>query len=243
MAEIAVQVGSSLDELTREFNIITHNLANVSTTGYKRRYNTFSKSLIDQGIDSSAETGGEVESSVTFDFSQGRFVETGRPLDLALGGKGFFVVETTDGPLYTRNGMFYQDQNGQIVDSEGRIISGEGGPISIPPNVSISQVAVSADGSISAGGTTIGKFKLVDFKDKENELVAVGLHCFWVSEDVTAEPAENLVVKQGFQESSNVQLVEELVEMMMVSKLYEANMKFVAAAKETSQSLIGVAMA
>jgi len=242
MSEIAAQISSTIDGLTREFNIIAHNLANVSTVGYKRRCNTFSKSLAAQGAWTKTENGDEPDLYATFDFSQGSFVETGRSLDFALCGKGFFVIETPDGPLYTRNGIFRLDQNGQIADSAGRIVAGESGPISIPPDTGLSQISVSTDGSVSVAGTPVGKFKLVDFKDNESELVAAGLNCFQVSETAKPEPPENLIVKQGFQESSNVQMVEELVDMIMVTRLYEANMKFMAVNKDTSESLINVAM-
>jgi flagellar basal-body rod protein FlgF len=241
MDELSAQLSSKLNGLTREFNIITHNLANAGTAGYKRRCNAFSKSLMEQ--ESAVGTSGEVSLSTSFDFSQGEVVHTGRSLDFALCGKGFFVVETPDGPLYTRNGLFHLNQNGQIVDSSGRIVAGEAGPISIPSDTELSQISVSSDGSISANGTAIGKFKLVDFKDRESELVAVGANCFQAPDDISAATPENLIVKQGFQESSNVRMVEELVDMMMVSKLYEASVKFISAKKDVSQSIIGVAMA
>ncbi len=242
MSELTAQISSSLDGLTREFNIIAHNLANVSTVGYKRRCNTFSKSLATQGVWTETGTDGEVDLYATFDFSQGSFTETGRSLDFALCGKGFFVIETPNGPLYTRNGMFRLDQNGQIVDSVGRIVAGESGPISIPPDAGLSRISVSSDGTISAAGAAVGKFRLVDFKDNESELIAAGLNCFHASEDMKPDPPENLIVKQGFQESSNVQLVEELVDMIMVTRLYEANVKFMSVSKDTSESLMSVAM-
>ena len=242
MSEITAQISSTIDGLTREFNIIAHNLANVSTVGYKRRSNTFSKALTDQGVGTKTEIGGEANLNTTFDFSQGNPVETGRSLDFALSGKGFFVIETPQGPLYTRNGMFRLDQNGQIVDLAGRIIAGEAGPISIPSGAGLSQISVSSDGSISAAGAAVGKFKLVDFKDKEGELVAAGLNCFQASKGMEPEPPENLLVQQGFQESSNVQLTEELVDMIMVTRLYEANMKFMSVGKDNSKSLMSVAM-
>ncbi len=240
MAEISTQVSSALDGLTRELNIITHNLANVSTAGYKRMCNSFSNYLAAEGL--GAEDGDIVESAVAFDFSQGSVAETGRSLDFALYGKGFFVVETPDGPLYTRNGMFSLNDNGQIVDSSGRTVAGEGGPISIPVNISTSQINVSSDGSISADGAVFGKFSFVDFKDNENQLVSVGASCFAAPEGVVPQEAEDLIVKQGYQEASNVQLVEELVDMIMVTRLYETNMQIVSASKETSSSIIDVAM-
>jgi len=242
MSDLTAQISSRLNGLNREFDIIAHNLANVSTVGYKRRCNTFSKSLTTQGAGTKTETGDGADLYATFDFSQGSFIETGRSLDFALCGKGFFVIETPNGPLYTRNGMFRLNQNGQIADSAGRIVAGQAGPISIPPNIGLSQISVSSDGNISADGTLIGKFKLVDFKDKEGELIAAGLNCFQAPKTAEPQPPENLIVKQGFQESSNVQMVEELVDMIMVTRLYEANMKFISVGKDTSKSLMTVAM-
>ena len=238
MSDIAARVSSTINGLTREFNTIAHNLSNSSTTGYKRRCNTFSKSLMDQGVG----TANEADLHTTFDFSQGSLVETGRPLDFALCGKGFFVIETPDGPLYTRNGMLRLDRNGQIVDSTGRIVAGQAGPITIPPDAGLSQISVSSDGSIIAAGLSVGKFKFVDFKENESELIATGLNCFKAPKKIQPVPSENLIVKQGFQESSNVQMVEELVDMIMVSRLYEANMKFMSVGKDNSKSLMSVAM-
>ena len=242
MAEITSEISSTIDGLTREFSIIAHNLANVSTAGYKRKCSTFSKSLIDQGTETIEETDGEVDLYATFDFTQGSFIGTGRSLDFALHGKGFFVIETPDGPLYTRNGMFRLDQNGQIVDSAGRVVAGESGPITIPADAGLSQISISKDGSISVAGVPVGKFELVNFKDNESELIAAGLNSFLAPEDVEPELPENLIVKQGFQESSNVQMVEELVDMIMVTRLYEANMKFMSVSKDNSKSLMSVAM-
>ena len=242
MPEIAAQVSSTIDGLTREFDVIANNLANVSTAGYKRRCNAFSKSLTTQGVGTETETGNGVDLYTTFDFSQGSLIESGRSLDFALCGKGFFVIETPQGPLYARNGMFRLDQNGQIVDSGGRLVAGQSGPISIPSGVGLSQISVSSDGNISAAGAAVGKFKLVDFKDKEGELIADGLNCFRAPKTAEPQQPENLIVKQGFQEGSNVQLVEELVDMIMVTRLYEANMKFMSVGQDVSKGLLNVAM-
>ena len=165
-------------------------------------------------------------------------------MDFALGGRGFFVVETPNGPLYTRNGAFETNQNGQIVDLMGRTVSGESGPVTLPASVSISDIQVSADGRITAGSTVIGKFKVVDFKkEDESKLVPAGDNCF-VMTDKTIQPvsAENILIKQGTQESSNVKIVDELVDMVMVTRLYEANMRYVSAQKENSSTLTSVAM-
>jgi flagellar basal body rod protein FlgG len=250
MSEIMLQVNSSINALMREYETITNNLANVSTAGYKRGVNTFSKSLqeqmtglLEQMTGSETYSPGSIELNSSLDFSQGNLSETGRSLDFAIYGKGFFVIETPNGPLYTRNGIFQTNQNGQIIDLQGRIVAGEAGPITIPNNMT-SQVSVSSDGSISAEGTNIGKFQLVDFADNEAKLVPTGDSSYRMpDENIQPVAAENIIVKQGSQEVSNVKMIEELVDLIMVTRLYEANMKFIAARKEVASSITSAAMA
>jgi flagellar basal-body rod protein FlgF len=242
MSDLISQVSSTLSGLKQEFHTVAQNMANVETVGYKRRFNTFSQILTAQGVGANGEAGSGVGVGSALDFTQGSLIETGRSLDFALVGKGFFEVETPDGPVYTRNGMFRLDPNGQLVDMAGRVVAGESGPISVPPNVGLSQISVSNDGNISAEGAAIGKFKLVDFGDRENELQPAGINAFEAPEDAKPAAAAGLVVKQGFEEGSNVQMVEELVDMIMVSRLYEANMQFVGVRRDASRSIIDVAM-
>ncbi len=243
MSGIIDQVSTTIEALTQEFEIITHNLANVSTVGYKRRCNAFSKILDEQPAAVETYSPGSVELNWVLDFSQGNTAETGRPLDCALHGKGFFVIETPEGPLYTRNGIFSTNQNGQIVDSQGRIVAGEAGPITIPTNVGISQLNISNDGSISAGGTAIGKFRLVNFQDDEDKLASAGENCYRMPDaNIVPVAAANIVVTQGYQEGSNVKIIDELVDMIMVARLYEANMKSITATQEASDSIMSVAM-
>ena len=244
MIQPITQAGSSIDALTRELEIITHNMANASTVGFKRRCNAFTKALDKQQGSPDTYTPGKVDLKSAFDFSQGNMVQTGRTMDFALGGRGFFVVETPNGPLYTRNGVFETNQNGQIVDSMGRTISGESGPVTLPASVSVADIQVSADGRISAGSTVIGKFKVVDFKkEDEGKLVPAGDNCFVMTDKIVQPaPAENIIIKQGTQESSNVKIVDELVDMIMVTRLYEANMRYISAQKENSGALTSVAM-
>jgi len=242
MSDIISNVSSTLSGLKQEFNTIAHNLANIETVGYKRTCNAFSRALEASGAGSQAEVGEGVNIESELDFTQGSIIETGQPLDFALVGKGFFVVETPEGALYTRNGMFRLNQNGQIVDTAGRIVAGESGPITIPSSVGLSQISVSNDGNISAGGAVIGKFRLVDFGENENELRPAGINCFEAPADAKPEAATSLAVKQGYEESSNVQMMEELVDMMMVTRLYEANMQFISVKGDASRSLIDLAM-
>jgi flagellar basal-body rod protein FlgF len=241
MSAITEQVSTSIDALTKEFDIIAHNLANVSTVGFKRRCNAFSKALEAQNPESYSP--GTIELNSAFDFSQGSVVETERTLDFALHGRGFFVIETPEGPLYTRNGTFSTNQNGQIVDSQGRIVAGQAGPITIPGTIGISELNVSNDGTISAGAIALGKFRLVDFNENENKLVPTGDSCYLMpDENIQPTEATNIIVKQGYQEASNVQIIDELVDMILVSRLYEANMNSITAEKQASSSLMSAAM-
>jgi flagellar hook-basal body protein len=111
--DVNSQVTSSITSLEQEFSAIAHNLANFNTVGYKRISTSFSKAL--EAQQSGAADSSEAELNLSLDLSQGlSFIQTGRSLDAALYGKGFFVVETPDGLLYTRNGSFKINQNGQI---------------------------------------------------------------------------------------------------------------------------------
>jgi flagellar basal-body rod protein FlgF len=242
VADIAAQIGASLDALTREFDVIANNLANASTTGYKRRCTAFSKALQDQTGGAGTPEGQEESVASPLDFSQGNLVATGRTLDFALHGKGFFVLETPDGPLYTRHGVFQTNGNGQMIDLSGRVVAGTGGPITVPSDVDPSDVYCSDDGRLSATGAAIGELRIVEFPDKEGQLIPVGDTCFRAPQDVQPVDMETPVVKQGYQEASNVRLVDELVNMIMVSRLYESNMRLVNTKKDTTDSMINVAM-
>jgi len=231
----------SVDALEREFDIIAHNMANVGTAGFKRRCSSFTQAIEAQNGSPTGGSGAEL-SLGAFDFSQGTLVQTDRTLDVALYGKGFFVIESPDGPLYTRHGVFQTNRNGQIVDTAGRLVAGTGGPVLVPPAVDISRIQVDDAGRVSAGQASLGQLRIVQFADKEAQLLPAGLNCFRAPQDVQPTDAANVAVRQGYEEASNVKLVDELVNMIMVSRLYEANMKWVSANRDNSNSALGVAM-
>ena len=242
MPDIASEVTVSLKSLLNEFDVITHNIANASTTGYKRQCNSFAEAL-GSYLDTTTEADGAGElAPPVFDFSQGLLTQTGRSLDLSLSGKGFFVVETLDGPLYTRNGAFQTNQNGQIVDSEGRLVAGEAGPLVIPATVNSSEIAVSSDGTLHAGDVAIGRVRIVVFPDAEDQLLPAGQSCWHAPVDAPPTNAEEAIVKQGYLEASNVKLIDELVNMITVTRTYEANAKLVKVSSAVTNSLLGVAM-
>jgi flagellar basal body rod protein FlgG len=240
MSDVGAQIGASMNALTREFDVISHNMANVSTAGFKRRCNSFTQVLAAQ--EAEHDQGGTEGAQGLFDFSQGNLVQTNRTLDIALHGDGFFVIETPEGPVYTRHGIFSTNQNGQIVDTAGRIVAGTAGPLIMPPDVDANDLYVTDDGRAIAGQTEIGKFRIVEFPGSQDKLVPVGQNCFQVPEDVDPVDSVETLVKQGYQESSNVKLVDELVNMILVSRMYEANMRLVSVKKDSTNAALGVAM-
>jgi flagellar basal body rod protein FlgG len=244
MTDISTQVNNSLNNLKNEFNVITHNLANVSTAGYKRRFNIFAKVLKQQvGYEGNISGSQGSRSKSAIDFSQGSLTRTGRSLDLALFGKGFFTLETPNGQLYTRKGMFHINENKQLVDDENRIVAGQSGAIAVPQNVSPAEIHISEDGTLRANDIQIGKLKLADFEDNQDKLIPAGKGCFYMTDSrIEPELPEKTIVKQGSLEGSNVEMIEELVDMIMVNRTYEANMKILSATRDASGSLMSVAM-
>lgn len=235
---------SCLAALTEQYQMVANNLANASTIGFKRSTCAFSQSLETQ-LSYGAEAGGAVgtiEEIPAIDFSQGILTRTGGALDLALSGEGFFVLETPEGELYTRNGAFRVNPQGQLVDASGRLVAGTGGPIVVPNTVGISQLRVATDGTVSAGGTSIGQLKLANFADSQ-ALMPAGLGCLRPGESAEPVAPDSLSVQQGFQEASNVNVVEELVNLIKVTRLYEANLKLISKQDEGTDSILQVAMA
>ena len=239
----AGHLGSSISALVKEFEVLSHNLANVNTVGFKKTANSFSKEMMNQ-MDTGPEgmlEATDIKADDYIDFTQGNLTRTERVLDLAIMGKGFFTIETPDGPLYTRNGVFNVNNKGQLVDTDGNLVGGVDGPIVVPETISQSQINITEDGLIQADGKELGKLKLVDFGTDEDKLVPIGNSRYVADKNITVNDARSAAVKQGYQEKSNVNLMDELVDMMTVSRLYEANMKLLAKKSDTSQSMIDVA--
>lgn len=163
--------------------------------------------------------GSTMESLVT-DFSEGPIVETGRTLDVAIAGAGFFAVQGEDGPLYTRNGVFHLGEDGSLVNAQGMPVLGKNGPLSIPPDVMVSQIVIATDGTVSSGESEIGQLQLVSFEETA-ALTQVGTTLFSASPIAVPSDIE-VAVQQGVREQSNVSPVDELVAMIMASRYHEA---------------------
>ncbi|MCY2927179.1 MAG: flagellar basal-body rod protein FlgF [Planctomycetota bacterium] len=237
MGENYAVTATSLDALAENYRTIANNLANASTPGFKRTQSVFLRELTGRmGQPAAADVvSGTVREQGAIDLTPGAMTFTGRPLDVALGGTGFLVVETPSGEFYTRNGTLSLNSQRQLVDGAGRTIAGEGGPIVLPPQASEATIQISADGSVAAAGQAVGKLKVVTFDDPQS-LRPVGQGCF-AAVGGGAVPATNPKIAQGFREGSNVSPVEELVGLISVTRLYEANIRTLKTLDERLASL------
>ncbi len=238
-------LGSSLNALTNDLDTTTNNLANMNTAGYKRKVNDFSRVLMRHLTKGSKfpQTGGEILTHDSIDFSQGMLSNTKRKLDIALQGKGFFVLETPNGKRYTRNGSFHLNSaTGQLTDIHNNLLSGVNRPIIIPPNTPDTDIHITDDGMVSARGTNLGQIQVVNFDEGDlQKLELVGNSMFKAPDNLREQQANDTIVRQGYQERSNVSIMDETVNMMSVARLYEMNMNIIKRKRENNKTMVGVA--
>ena len=220
-------VAGTMDGTSLQHELIAKNLANAQMPGYRRSHlvqGTFHDTLQEETGEFNPELKIENQGgSVAIDFSDGVVEKTGRKFDIAIQGKGFFVVEDGENTLYTRNGSFNLDSTGTLVTRDGRKVQGTNGPIKIGTQVNQSQINIDSTGRIVIGKRQLGRLKIVDFEDLE-KLVQVGTTLFQ-EEEGTAQVIKNAQVSQGYLERSNVHPVQELVDMIAVQRRYESAAK------------------
>ncbi len=195
-----------------------NNIANATTTGFQADRITFREALSGaKSPDTSLVSAG----TKRVDTQYGALAQTGNPLDLAIEGDGMFAVDTPNGPRFTRAGNFRLDTEGTLVTVDGFKVRGEGGPIRIPPDTKV--IDVGSDGSVNADGESIGKLELVKYK--YNQLKREGGTLFSASgqPDATEPP----LVRSGMLESSNVNVVRGVVDLVKVSRTYESLMRVI----------------
>lgn len=237
-------------------DVIANNLANVNTAGFKRGRANFQDLMYQQikapGAEASAagtqlpsgiQIGlGVQTASVSQNFSEGSFQTTNNKLDLAIKGRGFFQVLMPSGDLaYTRAGAFSVDAQGQMVSADGNIIQPA---ITIPADTLSINVAEDGTVSVEQSGsvsTIIGQIQLVDFINPGG-LTMLGNSMFQSSnasgEPITGNPGTNGLgnIGQGMLEMSNVNMVEEMVNLIAGQRAYEMNSKAIQAADEMLQT-------
>ncbi len=202
---------------TQALELVANNLANLGTAGYRGQQATFRSLLAGAGtvawnpVNAAVNNFGVLGGS-RVDRSSGSLAATGNPLDLAVAGSGFFVVQSAQGIVYTRNGGFHTTPTGQLMTAQGDAVLGQLGPITLPNGA----VAVSSDGTLSVDGTVVAQLRLAEFAP-DTSLTALGNALYSAPPASALAPASSSV-RQGMIENSNVSPVVGAVQLISIQR-------------------------
>jgi flagellar basal-body rod protein FlgF len=236
-------IGTAMtDGYTDRLAIISDNLANSSMPGYRRTcvsQASFDMLLSEeiQKIFGSSTESEEKPTIISTDFSQGPLKTTGRALDFAITGQGFFAISQNNREYYTRNGHFEVDSEGNLITTGGLRVQGEAGDMTIPSGVSASTITVDGDGTLYAGDNQIGKLRLVEFSDTKG-LSRVGPGIFEAGGGNMVRDIEDTIVSNKMLEGSNANVFEEMVELIECMRSFEACQKMVKTDDSTRAEMI-----
>jgi flagellar basal-body rod protein FlgG len=241
---------------TQNMNVISNNLANVNTTGFKKSRADFQDLMYQtvQNPGSPSTSAAQIPVGIQFgmgsklaavskQFTPGDFSNTGNALDIAIEGDGFFQIQMPDGSTaYSRAGAFKMDSNGRVVTSDGFPMLPE---IVIPANST--KITIGSDGTVSAvqsgqtTASTVGNIQLANFTNPSG-LSSIGKNLYQQTDAsgnaTTGTPGQTGLgtISQGFLEMSNVNLAEEMVNMIIGQRAYEANSKAITTSDEMLQN-------
>jgi flagellar basal-body rod protein FlgF len=217
--------------LMREMGVVANNIANSSTTGFRREGVVFSEFVAAMDEDPSLSMAHASGRHV--DLSQATVSQTGGTFDFAIQGEGFFLIETPDGERLTRAGSFTPSAEGELVTPNGyRLLDAGGAPIFVPPDAKA--VALASDGTLSANGQPVAQVGLwrpadpLALRHQSGTLFAAG----------DLEPVEGATVLHGMLEDSNVEPVSEIARMIEVQRAYELGQKFLDAEDDRVRGVI-----
>lgn len=216
MAGAAYSALSGMRNRLEELDRIAVDLANLSTPGYKteRRGNaSSSRSSFESALESAVDV---TSGPVKIDFRQGTIAATGRDLDAAIDGPGFFVIDGPSGPRYTRNGAFSRSVDGTLVTADGLPVHGESGPIRLGKG----PVVITGDGTVKVNNVPAGKLSIVDLP--EADAIRESGARFMARPGVTPDPIPDARVAGGSLESANVSLVDALAHLTEVSRGFDS---------------------
>jgi flagellar basal-body rod protein FlgF len=216
---------------------VSNNLANVSTTGFRAQLDTFRAVPVksEGGLPTRTFV---VDNTVGTDFRPGAIQQTGRALDVAVQGDGWFVVQRADGSEgYTRNGSFKLNENGLLQTQDGLNVMGDGGPITIPPD---STVTIANDGTISTNSTlttpsvsiVLDRFRLVN--PPQDQLARADDGLFTLKDGTQADGDANVRIIGGALENSNVNAVDSMVNMIALARQFELNINLLKNAESNA---------
>lgn len=213
----------------RRFQLISQNLSNVQTVGYKKDVPVFS-SLFAQALEHS---GGENREASVVSFQQGNLERTGNRLDLAIEGEGFFKVMTPNGIRYTRAGHFQLDRERKLTHAGRFPVLGRSGEISLNGN----EVVVEKDGTIKLDGQVRDRIALVTFVDT-TRLKKEGNNLFVLEAPQEEKEVETVSLLQGYLEQSNVNSIEEMVKLIDALRTYESCIKIIQSRDELNGKVV-----
>jgi flagellar basal-body rod protein FlgF len=224
--------------LRRELDIAANNLANVDTAGFKVEELLIAtedgRKARNLGIDGPGRF--VLDTGVGRDFGQGGLSQTGATFDFAIDGQGFFAVGGPEGERYTRDGRFATDPTGRLVTAQGLPVLGEGGseiildPAKGPPSVS-------ADGIISQEGERVGRLQAVQFSAL-SVLSKDGDGFYVNTSNETPSPATEARIRQGMVESSNVQPIVQITNLIEISRAYEQMAKMIESSNDLTRRTV-----
>lgn len=241
--------GAGMITETKRTDTIANNLANANTTGYKRDdaiNREFAPMLIRRIDDSKMQNDvtsfkgfsvggnapvvgtlglGSYIDEIATDHTQGGFQTTGNPFDLAIAGDGYFAIQTPAGVRYTRDGNFYKSAAGQLQTVNGQaVLDNQGQPIMIPAGAT--QIAIGAKGEVLADNQQIATLQFVGFGPDRRALLKEGNNLYYPQAGAQAVPATG-EIQQGMLETSNTNVVSEMVNLINNYRIYEAGSKAV----------------
>jgi len=187
------------------FETIANNMANSSTNGFKKDTISFYEAL-------------EMQSVSTTDFSQGPLRYTGNELDVALGSKGFFKVETPNGTRYTRDGVFSVNAEGTLVTANGDAVLGQNGPITAEGG----EVHIGRDGQVVVNNESVDKILIVDFDEPMLLRKEGGSYYSYQGENEGISTVPDAEMQQKYLESSNVNPTQEIIKMIETYRAFES---------------------
>lgn len=221
------QAGRSLTNQTKNLERVANNLANINTIGFKRE-GMFVEYL---------NQFGNTEIKTPIDLRQGNLSQTGNPLNLAIAGDGYFILQSDGNYELTRNGNFLISEDGFLTDQSGKKVMGKNGIINLL-NYSIDQeqtLTINEEGEIRIGELLVDTLMIANNSEKINELHNISLDYEAVSQLIDSDIDNNYRIMQGFLEDSNVNPIEEMELMIRISKDYETSYRIVQSLDDSIQ--------
>lgn len=216
--------GRMMTAKMRNLEIVANNLANLNTTGYKREV-PFSEVI--------TRVQNQPMTQIT-DFSDGSFVQTGNTFDLAISGEGFFVLDSEEGPVLTRNGKFFLTEEGEIVNEKGYRVRTEGGDLNLYGFIfdKDHRLEITKEGEIKVGEELIDRMMIGKIDDQKEMKRIDGATFSFPNGGYSIAQINEYEIHQGYLEGSNTNAIIEMEEMIKLNREYESAQKVIKSLDE-----------